>query len=131
VSPAKVPPPPPSDRAAAPPAPKPNSPEMIAAVNRVMNVFERYAQALSARNEEALREVRSGTTDAERAILRAREAKVTIEVSSVDVSGTTATATCQQTVDATAADGKPIRTSGTATFHLVRQPTGWMITEIK
>jgi hypothetical protein len=69
--------------------------------------------------------------DAERALLQAREVKVSIEVSSVDVGGTTATATCHQTVDATAADGKPVRTSGTVVFQLVRQPAGWMITEIK
>ncbi len=70
-------------------------------------------------------------TDAERALLKAREVKMSIEVSSVDVSGTTATATCQQNIDATAADGKPVKTSGTVVFQLVRQPTGWMITEIK
>ncbi len=118
-------------RPASPPPPRPNSPEMVAAVNRVKYVIERYADALSTRNEEAFREVRAGATDAERALLQARAAKVSIEVSAVDVSGTAATATCQQTIDATAADGKPIRTSGTATFQLVRQPTGWMITEIR
>jgi flagellar motor protein MotB len=130
VPPAKVPPPPPA-RAAIPPAPKPNTPAMVAAVNRVKYVIEQYAAALNSRNEQALGDVRTGLTDAERALLKAREVKVSIEVSSVDIGGTTATATCQQNVDATAADGKPIRTSGTATFHLVRQPTGWMITEIK
>ena len=104
---------------------------MIAAVNRVKYVIEQYAAALNSRNEQALGDVRAGVTDAERAILKAREVKVSLEVSSVDISGTTATATCQQNIDATAADGKPIRTSGTATFQLVRQPTGWMITEIK
>ena len=129
--PAKAPPPPPSARAATPPPPKPNSPEMVAATNRVKYVIEQYAAALNGRNEQALGDVRTGVTDAERALLQARDVKVSIEVSSVDVSGTTATATCQQNVDATAADGKPIRTSGTATFQLVRQPTGWMITEIK
>jgi outer membrane protein OmpA-like peptidoglycan-associated protein len=129
--PAKAPPPPTSARAAIPPAPKPNSPEMVAAVNRVKYVIEQYAAALNSRNEQALGDVRAGVTDAERAILKARDVKVSIEVSSVDVSGTTATATCQQNVDATTADGKPIRTSGTATFMLVRQQAGWMITEIK
>jgi outer membrane protein OmpA-like peptidoglycan-associated protein len=131
VPPAKAAPPPPSARAAAPAAPKPNSPEMVAAANRVKYVIEQYAAALNGRDEQALGDVRAGVTDAERAILKAREVKVSIEVSSVDVSGTTATASCQQNIDATAADGKPIRTSGTATFQLVRQPTGWMITEIK
>ncbi len=104
---------------------------MVAAVNRVKYVIEQYAAALNSRNEQALGDVRAGVTDAERAILKAREVKVSIEVSSVDISGTTAIATCRQDVNATAADGKPIRTSSAATFQLVRQPTGWMITEIK
>jgi hypothetical protein len=37
----------------------------------------------------------------------------------------------QAAVDATAADGKPVKTSGTVVFQLVRQPAGWMITEVK
>ncbi len=121
----------PPGRAAAVPGPKPNSPEMVAAVNRVKYIIEQYAAALNSRNEQALGDVRVGVTDAERAILAAREVKVSIEISRVDVSGTTATATCQQNVDAAAADGKPIRTSGAVTFRLVRQPAGWMITEIR
>jgi outer membrane protein OmpA-like peptidoglycan-associated protein len=129
--PVQVPPPPPAARAATPSAPKPNSPEMVAATNRVKYVIGQYAAALNSRSEQALGEVRTGVADAERALLQAREVKVSIEVSSVDVGGTTATATCHQTVDATAADGKPIRTSGTVGFQLVRQPAGWMITEIK
>jgi ketosteroid isomerase-like protein len=104
---------------------------MVAATNRVKYVIEQYAAALNSRSEQALGEVRAGVTDAERAILKAREVKVSIEVSSVEVGATTATATCRQNIEATAADGKPIRASGTATFQLVRQPTGWMITEIK
>ena len=124
-------PPAPAARMAPPSPPRPNSPEMIAAVNRVKNVIERYADALSARNEEAFREVRVGATDAERALLQAKAARVSIEVSTVDVSGTTATATCQQDVNATAADGTPIKNSGAVVFQLVRQPTGWMITAIK
>ena len=104
---------------------------MVAATNRVKYVIEQYAAALNGRNEQALAEVRTGVTDVERALLKAREVKVSIEVSSVDVGGTTATATCQQTVDATAADGKPVRTSATVVIQLVRQPTGWMITEVK
>jgi outer membrane protein OmpA-like peptidoglycan-associated protein len=127
----QAPPPPPSARAAATPAPKPNSPEMVAAVNRVKYVIEQYAAALSARNEQALAEVREGATDAERALLQARDVRVSIDVSSVDVSGTTATATGQQNVEATAADAKPIRTSRMAVFQLERRPAGWMITEIK
>jgi hypothetical protein len=131
AAPPKAPPPPASARVATPPPPRPNSPEMVAAVNRVKYVIEQYAAALNNRNEQALGDVRTGATDAERALLKAREVKMSIEVSSVDVSGTTAIATCQQNIDATAADGKPLRTSGTATFQLVRQPTGWVITEIK
>jgi hypothetical protein len=104
---------------------------MVAAVNRVKYVIEQYAAALSARNEQALAEVREGATDAERALLQARDVRVSIDVSSVDVSGTTATATGQQNVEATAADGKPIRTSRMAVFQLERRPAGWMITEIK
>lgn len=114
-----------------PPPPKPNSPEMVAATNRVKYVIEQYAAALNSRNEQALGDVRAGVTDAERALLKARDVKVSIVVSSVDIGGTTATATCQQNIDAMAADGTPIRTSGTATFQLVRRPTGWVITEIK
>jgi outer membrane protein OmpA-like peptidoglycan-associated protein len=129
--PAQAAPQPPPARVPPPASPRPNSPEMIAAVNRVKNVIERYAQALSDRNEEALREVRAGTTDAERALLQAKAAKVTIEVSTVDVSGTSATATCQQSIDATAADGKPVKTVGAVVFVLVRQPTGWIITDIR
>ena len=129
--PAKAPPPPPAARVVTLPPPKPNSPEMLAATNRVKYVIEQYAAALNARNEQALGDVRAGFTDAERALLKAREVKVSIEILRVDVGGTTATATCQQNVDATAADGKPIKNSGTVVFQLVRQPTGWMITEIK
>jgi flagellar motor protein MotB len=128
---AKAPPPPPSARAAATPAPKPNSPEMVAATNRVKYVIEQYAAALNGRNEQALGEVRAGVTDAERTLLQAREVKVSIEVSNVDVSGTTATASCRQTVEGTAADGKPIRTSGTIVLQLERRPTGWIVTDIK
>jgi outer membrane protein OmpA-like peptidoglycan-associated protein len=122
---------PPTARTAPAPAPMPTSPEMVATVNRVKYVIERYAEALSGRNEETLRDVRANATERERALLQAREVKVSIEVASVDVGGTTATATCRQTVEATAADGKPIRSSGTAVFQLVRRPAGWVITEIK
>ena len=129
--PATAPPPPPSAHVTAPPQQKPNSPEMVAATNRVKYVIEQYAAALNNRNEQALGDVRTGVTDAERALLKAREVKVSIEVSSVDVSGTAATATCQQNIDTAAADGKSVKTSGTVVFQLVRQPAGWMITEIK
>jgi hypothetical protein len=131
AAPAQVPPPPPSVRPAAAPPPKPNSPEMVAAANRVKYVIEQYAAALSSRNEQALGEVRSGVTDGERALLQAREVKVSIEVSNVDISGTAATATCQRTIEGTAADGKPIRTSDTVVFQLARRPAGWTITELK
>jgi outer membrane protein OmpA-like peptidoglycan-associated protein len=126
-----TPPPAPQPRAAAAPAPKPNSPEMVAAVNRVKYIVGQYAAALNGRNEAALREVREGTTDSERALLQAKEVKVSIEVSGVDVGSGTATATCQQTVEATASDGKPVRSSGAVVLQLVRRPAGWIITDVK
>jgi outer membrane protein OmpA-like peptidoglycan-associated protein len=124
-------PPPPSAPVAAPPPPRPNTPEMVAAINRVKYVIGQYAEALNGRNEAGLREVRDGSTDSERALLQARDVKVSIDVSGVDVGSGSAIATCQQTVEATGADGKSIRRSGTVVFQLVRRPAGWVIIDVK
>jgi len=128
---APVPVPQPPRRGEAAAGPRPNSPEMVAAVARVKDVIERYAEALNGRDEEALRGVRAEVSESEATLLRAREVRVVLEVVTVTVNGTTATATCRRTVEAMSSTGTPIRASGTAVLHLTRQPTGWTITDIK
>lgn len=132
----EAPPPEPAEREAAAPAspaeaPAPDSPEMIAATNRVKDVIERYAAALDARDKEALAEVRADLSAREQSLLQARTVKVTVTVERVTIGAGTATARCKQSVEATSAAGAPIRTEGEATFVLVRRPAGWVITEIR
>jgi outer membrane protein OmpA-like peptidoglycan-associated protein len=131
TAPAKAPPPPTPGLAPAVPGPKPNSPDMAAAVSRVKYVVEQYAAALGNRDEQALGSLRTAITDAERTLLQARALKVSFEVASVDVVGTSATVAGQRSIEGTAADGSAIRGSGPVTLHLVRRPAGWTITDIK
>ena len=107
---------------------KTSGPELTAAIARVKDVLARYAAALTARDLAALERVREPISDAERALLGSSSVSVSLTVVDVDVTGTEATASCQQAVEMPAG-GTATRTNVVA--RLVRKPSGWVITEIK
>jgi ketosteroid isomerase-like protein len=104
---------------------------MVAAMNRVRDVIDRYAAALNARDKEALAELRSEVSEREQALLDARTVKVAVTVEQVTIEAGAATARCTRTIEGTSGDGAPIRSGGEATFVLARRPAGWVITEIR
>jgi hypothetical protein len=56
---------------------------------------------------------------------------VRLENLAIEVNGTSAVARCRRTVEGTLASGAPVRESRNVAFGLTRQPTGWIITDVR
>jgi ketosteroid isomerase-like protein len=103
----------------------------VAAVNRINWVLQQYAGALQRRDAEALREYRPSPGAAETQLLGARSVALRLETLDVQVDGTSATARCRRTLDATLESGAPLRQQGNVTVSLTRRATGWVITDVR
>jgi hypothetical protein len=103
----------------------------LAAVNRVTYVLEQYVHALVNGDADAIREYRPSLSPEESGLMRARQLKVRLDDVRVEVNGTDAVARCRRMLEGTSATGTRIQEEGAVTFHLVRKPTGWVITDVK
>jgi hypothetical protein len=103
----------------------------VAAVNRINWVLEQYAGALERRDAESVREYRPSLSAFESQLLGAQRVSFKLDGVRVEVEGTTATARCRRTVDATLQGGKTLKEQGAVTLSLTRRTAGWIITDVR
>jgi hypothetical protein len=126
-APAPVPPPAPA------PAPAPAGPSAEQAIGEVVN---RYVAALEGRDLGALRAVWPGLGGAQEAAIKsdfqnARAIEASIRNVSIDVSGSSATATGQRRYIVRTRDGHRLQSDTITTIQLRRNGTQWVIDSIR
>jgi len=107
------------------------SASVIAAKNRITYVLEQYVASVQARDEDGLRAVRPSPSATELRWLEARQAAMSLEDVSIEVSGESAVARGRRTLTVTPASGAPSRDRSNVTIQLTRRRTGWVIVDIR
>jgi serine/threonine protein kinase len=104
------------------------SPLLAASVARIKDTLESYSQAIEKQDLETLRSIRDPLPVAETGLAQTAN-PTSVRFSEVDVhtDGRTATVHARRAVSV----GGSVKSSAFVDIHLLRRPTGWVITEIR